>query len=953
MGAEQENDKRPDNSLMDTAPAAPDSVAVVLVFDTSFTLQSLWPAILQVYISSILKRLSEGRQTRLGFITYSLPEMCSYSPIVCKQFLGELMLMAKPLREKSVELGIGSSSDGGKRGMAALEGLAAAIEMVDMFNSSLNQNTGRSLISHIIHITASSPNDAVHPQWNDLETLDDLTWESLPAELSSRNIHLSTITLKGEIPVYSTLHAAIPSSNSTPWFPLIVPTHKVYLSGHLTSLAKRPAEQLPPDQVPESKRPRLSETPSNTTSSPKKTAPTPNISNAILPSPPTKDGNPTPTPTLNPTTLPPNPNPNPPSNLPPNQNTNIPRPQGPLPMQTVQAMVQKMAYTEQSIKKLEAARMEALSAGDHQKAERVNTEMGKMRQHANQLKGILQQQIAFHRQAGGGIAGNAGNGPNPSEQGQGPGEIPGTSRNPSERQPPQTQPPQQVPPPAAAVPVPPPQTQPPPPAQLQQLPPEAPPNPNQQHLAAQMQKIIEQEKSGRAQPPQPQPPQPQPPQSQPSLQPQPQPPIRNRSPMMPPQPQNPPPMSAVPGPVNPDQNQVPVWNGTFVWPPDAVNGMREMRFRAAVYSLGTPNESRSQTWPSTISLKAGPGPVTMPDVQSWIQSHKEGMFLGKLQPVPEQGPNMLQIFAQILVTKRTASLFYFCAEFSVDGIMQYVIAQWTTPTGQQRPTAVIIPMSPIGLLGAFFPVDGIVDLPKSSMPPNMGQPSQPPFAPPMQQPPPIQPPNSLGQTPSQHPLQPPPQLLPQQQPQPQQPTQPFHPSITQELIMRIRNNPNAQERVIHAHGVIMRLQQLQGRNMTTTDAHKLLAAMNVAPQQLALVQRAMAARNANAGMGGAGMPGGMRPPIPGQPDFGGGGPAGGGMPPPGMMGGGAGGFNPTAMMNSAGRGGMMGAGFAGMNGAMGGFAGQGNMNNISMEMMQSFAQRNMSGDGGPGGNGMG
>ncbi|KAK7051052.1 hypothetical protein VNI00_005164 [Paramarasmius palmivorus] len=156
-------------------------------------------------------------------------------------------------------------------------------------------------------------------------------------------------------------------------------------------------------------------------------------------------------PTPDPPTLPPNPNPN----SPPNQNFNMPRtrPKGILPVQVVQAMVLKMSYAEQYLKELEATRTEARSAGDHQKAERVNNEISKLWEQGNQVKGTLQQQIALHIKAGGGVARNAGNQSNLTggaggdtaegssnpmpQQTQGPGDM---SRDSSEQQPTQSEP---------------------------------------------------------------------------------------------------------------------------------------------------------------------------------------------------------------------------------------------------------------------------------------------------------------------------------------------------------------------------------------------------------------------------------------------------------------------------------------------------------------------------------
>lgn len=84
--------------------------------------------------------------------------------------------------EEIQQLGLGSTSSGGTTGMAALEGIVAAIELFDTLASSFKFT--RKMPSHILHITASFPDNAKHPQANSSPALDETTWETLPDELS-------------------------------------------------------------------------------------------------------------------------------------------------------------------------------------------------------------------------------------------------------------------------------------------------------------------------------------------------------------------------------------------------------------------------------------------------------------------------------------------------------------------------------------------------------------------------------------------------------------------------------------------------------------------------------------------------------------------------------------------------------------------------------------------------
>jgi hypothetical protein len=58
------------------------------------------------------------------------------SPILCKRFFTENTMVFREIFEEPMHFGIGMSNSGGVRGMAALEGLVAALEVI--FILSLN-----------------------------------------------------------------------------------------------------------------------------------------------------------------------------------------------------------------------------------------------------------------------------------------------------------------------------------------------------------------------------------------------------------------------------------------------------------------------------------------------------------------------------------------------------------------------------------------------------------------------------------------------------------------------------------------------------------------------------------------------------------------------------------------------------------------------------------------------
>lgn len=132
----------------------------------------------------------------MAFVTYATAETVP-SPVVCKRFFTEYQNVTTKMREDHTSLGIGTTGSGGSRGMAALEGLVAAIEVRSVLSMLTKYKTPLQLfdilrscpqptrphINHIFHIAASPPDSSIHPQCNNFPTLDSVTWEELPSEL--------------------------------------------------------------------------------------------------------------------------------------------------------------------------------------------------------------------------------------------------------------------------------------------------------------------------------------------------------------------------------------------------------------------------------------------------------------------------------------------------------------------------------------------------------------------------------------------------------------------------------------------------------------------------------------------------------------------------------------------------------------------------------------------------
>lgn len=69
----------------------------------------------------------------MGFVTYGTADTYP-SPVLCKQYFAEHQLVTKDIKDAPENLGIGTTVPNGNRGMAALEGIVAAIEVLALYH---------------------------------------------------------------------------------------------------------------------------------------------------------------------------------------------------------------------------------------------------------------------------------------------------------------------------------------------------------------------------------------------------------------------------------------------------------------------------------------------------------------------------------------------------------------------------------------------------------------------------------------------------------------------------------------------------------------------------------------------------------------------------------------------------------------------------------------------------
>ncbi|KAJ7644419.1 hypothetical protein FB45DRAFT_897863 [Roridomyces roridus] len=656
-------------------------VAVAFVVDASSALAAEWGAVLN-YVMQMLRRLSDaqapGSKMRVAFVTYGTQG----SPLVCRNFFMELGSFVNAFRDES-SLGIGQTIyGGGDMGMAALEGFVAALELFDTLGLSASPVPPQ----HIIHVAASLPDDSERPQCNLCPSLDFVTWDSLPAEIKRRNIHLSSISLRPNLDKFSTLHSLSTTSPMPPWFS-VKPQHTVLLSGYPTKGLKRPGEPLAAEKTPDPKRAKIS--PPNTNTSPNlaQSSPVP----AIATTPPK----------ITPPSAPPSVN---------STATAVPPPSAPpsaLPMHrfTQQQVNQlQIAYraAETPVRALEAAISEARARGDTAAVESFTAQWTEKNVIYTKLKqsiaAMLNQQRMIYRaqqmaaaQQGQSMAG---------QTQQGVQAAPG-SQQASDGPHQQIIPPQPVPTPQStndhhlntpdtndnAMPPQPSSNLSESPGHMRSLSGGMPRNPNLMPanmptnpaggapsplIQQQMQKMLEQKERAR----------------------------QTGAAM---------------------RNAPPVWQGPITWSGTNPAGEPRQISTFVVASSVNPDACHATTWPTSLTLTIAEKPaVTMQSLQVWMRRVEPAICTFAANPTAPNSVNNEMGYKALVALLVSKNL--------------YFVSSWQLPNGKVSNNVLFFPVQGAGLVGAFFPLNGIPDLPQGDPAPSIIQNPAP--LPPNQPPPP-------------------------------------------------------------------------------------------------------------------------------------------------------------------------------------------------------------------------
>ncbi|KAI0782306.1 hypothetical protein C8Q75DRAFT_811741 [Abortiporus biennis] len=649
---------------------------------------------------SRLHELHSNRQFRIGLVCYSIHP----TPLLSKSFFGLPQAIVKDLKEDPARFGIGQTGSGGSRGMAALEGLVAAIELFDVLKENMEN-----AVCHIIHIASSTPDSADRPLKNSSPKLDTVSWDSLPTELRKRDINYSNVLLQ-KIPKLAQFHAlAATGQTQSPWFNVRTP-HSINLSGyplHKTGV-KRANEPTSADRSPEAKRARTGtvsvsaavSSPRNHHASPKNVSQSSpkNLPTAAHPVTPVIAPTAPQAPSLASTSVNVNTgnasaatNTQPPIQGVPTHPPGFP-PGTAVPPALLQQILDRLKAGEKEIQAKVARRNELEANGQTVAAEQLKKEIGESFARYQKLKLILSNQVNIAKQVHAQAQGTGSQAttstqaqnaiqqpPLPQSQPQQPPQQQATiqqSPQLQQQQPPHPQPqPPQLPPHHAQQQQQQ-QQQPQMPSHQIQLPPNASPQ-----VAAQMQKLLEQQRKtprmGNAQIP---------------------------APVQQPKQQQPEQIQSAPQP----QSIAKIWRGIISYKglDSGTHVRKDLQAHVAIgfHAKSHTPEVRLDTWPSTLQLSPSKEPaLPMSALRTWLTSVGAVPFF----MAPEK-PARANLSPQDLKTldENYATLVKLLTDRKL-----YALAAWPGLDGQNHNRILIFPI-PDGRLGGAYFAGGIPELPK-------------------------------------------------------------------------------------------------------------------------------------------------------------------------------------------------------------------------------------------------
>ncbi|KAG8900131.1 hypothetical protein FRC00_014338 [Tulasnella sp. 408] len=218
-------------------------VSVVFCLDSSALTRDFWQKGLSTYIVPLLQTLAKVHNQQatgaafkisLGLIVFTLSNV--KPPLLSNTYFTDGPEGLQQLQSKMFSRGLGATTNGGDSGMAAIEGLVAAVEVCDRITSEAakprranappnfpQQPQRKQPICHIILFTSQPPGGSPVRFSNNDHQFDGMTMDTLPAEIAKISHYVDFFHKVGE-------------QAEKPWFNT-APEHVLLLSGFQSGAA--------------------------------------------------------------------------------------------------------------------------------------------------------------------------------------------------------------------------------------------------------------------------------------------------------------------------------------------------------------------------------------------------------------------------------------------------------------------------------------------------------------------------------------------------------------------------------------------------------------------------------------------------------------------------------------------------------------------------------------------
>ncbi|KAJ6466202.1 hypothetical protein C8R45DRAFT_1020857 [Mycena sanguinolenta] len=148
-----------------------------------------------------------------------------------------------------------------------------------------------------------------------------------------------------------------------------------------------------------------------------------------------------------------------------------------------------------------------------------------------------------------------------------------------------------------------------------------------------------------------------------------------------------------------NRESVAVWQGLMTLPLTTLAGEPRAVSSNVIASSTSPKTCYPETWPRNLILKLSVTPaVPWPDMEVWMRRTEPTMCAFKANPAAEDPQHNEMVYKDFVVMLFTHSI--------------YFVGSWTLPNGRHSNNLLIFPVQGYGLVGAFFPLTGIPDMPQ-------------------------------------------------------------------------------------------------------------------------------------------------------------------------------------------------------------------------------------------------